>query len=134
MRGTAPREGNRTLLVAAEHMLKYPNFIRKLPARFHDAFVATRGNRAARIAFGVLAGIALIPIVFVAATALYVNFSRTNLPDLEGFIRFEPPAIGHIYDANGHVLIGLGRERRDIIRYQEIPAQPARGIQKVEPE
>jgi membrane peptidoglycan carboxypeptidase len=113
-------------------MLKCPNFIRKLPVRFHDAFVAVRGNRAARVAFRVLAGIALIPIVFVVVTAFYINFSRTNLPDLEGFIRFEPPAIGHIYDANGHVLIELGRERRDIIRYQEIPDIVREAILSVE--
>jgi len=29
--------------------------------------------------------------------------------------------MGHIYDANGHVLIELGRERREIIQYQNIP-------------
>ena len=29
--------------------------------------------------------------------------------------------MGHIYDANGQVLIEVGRERRDIIRYEEIP-------------
>ena len=73
------------------------------------------------LSFWVVAGIALIPVVFAVFTAFYVNFNRTNLPDLDGFIRFEPPAMGHIYDAKGHVLIELGRERRDIIRYEEIP-------------
>jgi len=29
--------------------------------------------------------------------------------------------MGHIYDANGHVLIELGRERREIIQYKNIP-------------
>jgi penicillin-binding protein 1A len=43
------------------------------------------------------------------------------LPDLDAFLRFEPPTIGHIYDANGHVLIELGRERREIIQYKDIP-------------
>ena len=74
----------------------------------------------------------MIPIVFAVFTAFYVNFNRTNLPDLEGFIRFEPPAIGHIYDANGHVLIELGRERRDIIQYQEIPDIVREAILSVE--
>ncbi len=97
------------------------HFIRQLPARLHKAFVAAQNNRAARVVFRVVAGIALIPVVFAVFTALYVNFNRTNLPDLEGFIRFEPPAMGHIYDAKGRVLIELGRERRDIIRYEEIP-------------
>jgi penicillin-binding protein 1A len=44
-----------------------------------------------------------------------------DLPNLDAFIRFEPPTIGHIYDANGHVLIELGRERREIIQYRNIP-------------
>ena len=102
-------------------MLNTQHFIRQFPARFHNAFVAARNNRAARVVFWVVAGIALIPVVFAIFTALYVNFNRTNLPDLEGFIRFEPSAMGHIYDAKGRVLIELGRERRDIIRYEEIP-------------
>jgi len=102
-------------------MLNTRDFIRQLPARFHKAFVAARNNRPARVVFRILAGIALIPAVFAAFTAFYVNFNRTNLPDLQGFIRFEPPAMGHIYDANGNVLIELGRERRDIIRYEDIP-------------
>jgi len=29
--------------------------------------------------------------------------------------------MGHIYDANGHVLIELGRERREIIQYRDVP-------------
>src|ERR1700674_673341 len=102
-------------------MLNTQDFIRQLPGRFHKAFVAVRYNRAARVAFRVVAGIALTPVVLAVFTAFYVNFNRTNLPGLEGFIRFEPPAIGHIYDAKGHVVIELGRERREIIRYEEIP-------------
>jgi penicillin-binding protein 1A len=102
-------------------MLNTQHFIRQFSARLHNAFVAARNNRAARVVFWVVAGIALIPLVFAVFTALYVNLNRTNLPDLEGFIRFEPPAMGHIYDAKGRVLIELGRERRDIIRYEEIP-------------
>ena len=45
----------------------------------------------------------------------------TDLPDLDAFIRFAPPTMGHIYDANGHVLIELGRERREIIQYRDVP-------------
>lgn len=85
------------------------------------AFVAVRNNRGARIAIRILSGIALVPLVFALLTAFYVNFNRANLPDLAGFIQFEPPTTGHIYDANGHVLIQLGREQREIVRYEEIP-------------
>jgi penicillin-binding protein 1A len=80
-----------------------------------------RNSTTARIFFRIVAGIALVPAVFAVFTAFYVNFNRTNLPDLDGLIRFEPPTMGHVYDANGQVLIELGRERRDIIRYEEIP-------------
>ena len=105
----------------ADRMLNTRDFIRQFPALFRKAFAAVRNNRAARIAFRVLAGIALVPLVFAIFTDFYVNFNRTNLPDLDGFIRFEPPTMGHVYDANGHVLVELGRERRDIVRYEEIP-------------
>jgi penicillin-binding protein 1A len=97
------------------------DFIRRFPARFHKAFVAVRNNRTARIACRILTGIVLLPLTFAIGTAFYVNFNRADLPDLDGFIRFEPPTMGHVYDANGHVLVELGRERRDIVRYDQIP-------------
>ena len=65
--------------------------------------------------------LAVIPIVVVLWGIFYVSYNRTNLPDLEPFLRFEPPTMGHIYDANGHILIELGRERREIIEYKDIP-------------
>ena len=102
-------------------MVNTHDFIRKFPARFRMAFVAVRNNRTARVVFRVAAGSFLVPVAFAVFTAFYVNFNRTNLPDLDGFIRFEPPTEGHVYDANGHVRIELGRERRDIMRYEQIP-------------
>jgi penicillin-binding protein 1A len=95
--------------------------IRQIPALFHKAIAAVRKNHAARLAFRVVAGIALVPVIFAVLTVLYVNLDRSDLPDLDGFIRFEPPTTGHIYDANGRVLIELGRERREIIQYGNIP-------------
>ncbi|HXN23760.1 MAG TPA: transglycosylase domain-containing protein [Candidatus Dormibacteraeota bacterium] len=65
--------------------------------------------------------LAAVTVEGVVGAAIYVNFNRTNLPDLNAFIRFEPPTMGHIYDANGHVLIELGRERREIMQYKNIP-------------
>ncbi|MFZ0645254.1 MAG: transglycosylase domain-containing protein, partial [Candidatus Acidiferrales bacterium] len=102
-------------------MLSTHDFIRQLPALLRKAFITAKNNRTARVVFRVVIGIALVPLVFGVCTAFYVNFNRTNLPDLDGFIRFEPPTMGHVYDANGHVLIELGRERRDIVRYEKIP-------------
>jgi hypothetical protein len=102
-------------------MLNTHDFIRQFPALLRKAFIAAKNNRTARVVFWVVVGIVLVPLVFGVCTAFYVNFNRTNLPDLDGFIRFEPPTMGHVYDANGHVLIELGRERRHIVRYEKIP-------------
>lgn len=102
-------------------MLHTTDLIRRAHAQFHRAFVLVWENRTARVVFRIGAGIALVPLIVALLTAFYVNFNRTDLPDLDGFIRFEPPTTGHVYDANGRVLIELGRERRDILRYEEIP-------------
>ena len=102
-------------------MLNTHDFIRQFPVLVHKAIVAMRNNRTARIVFRVVAGIALVPVIFAVFTVLYVNLDRSDLPDLDGFIRFEPPTTGHVYDANGHVLIELGKERREIIQYRDIP-------------
>jgi hypothetical protein len=42
----------------------------------------------------------------------HVYFARGGLPDLEPFVRFEPPTTGVVYDANGRVLVELAREYR----------------------
>ena len=105
----------------ADRMLNTTDLIRRARAQFHRACVIVRENRTARVVFRIVTGIALVPLIVALLTAFYVNFNRTDLPDLDGFIRFEPPTTGHVYDANGHVLIELGRERRDVLRYEEIP-------------
>ncbi len=57
-----------------------------------------------------------------AAHHLYVVYAEwTRVPDLEAFVRFEPPTIGEIKDARGEVLIELAREYRRILDYDEIP-------------
>ena len=81
------------------------------PRRFY------RRSRLLRIA----SLLAAIPVVVMLCGILYVTCNRTNVPDLDAFIRFEPPSSGHIYDTNGHVLLELGRERREIIQYNDIP-------------
>ncbi len=64
----------------------------------------------------------------------YINFNRTNLPDLDAFIRFEPPSIGRVYDANGKVLIELARERREVLQYGAIPEVVRQAILSAEDE
>ena len=62
----------------------------------------------------VLLGIALLavalPLVPAAWLVHHVYFDRTGMPDLEAFIRFEPPTTGVVRDARGTVLIELARE------------------------
>ena len=65
--------------------------------------------------------VAAVPLVLILCGIIYISYNRLDLPDLDAFIRFEPPTMGHVYDANGHVLIELGRERREIIQYKDVP-------------
>jgi len=69
-----------------------------------------------------LIGTTAVTAVLATAVFYHVYFDRNNLPDLEGFTRFEFPTIGGIYDANGHLLKEMASESREITRYEEIPA------------
>ena len=73
----------------------------------------------------VLLAVALLPVallLFPAAWLVYhVYFDRTGLPDLESFIRFEPPTTGVVRDVHGTVLIELAREYRRVVTYDEVP-------------
>jgi membrane peptidoglycan carboxypeptidase len=51
----------------------------------------------------------------------HVYFDRSGLPDLEPFIRFEPPTTGVVRDVHGQVLIELAREYRRVVTYDEVP-------------
>ena len=57
----------------------------------------------------------------LAALVHETHFDRTGLPDLSGFIRFEPPTIGAVYDSRGERLLELAHEYRRIVSYREIP-------------
>jgi penicillin-binding protein 1A len=63
----------------------------------------------------------VITVTLVAIGLYHVYFDRTNLPDIEPFTRFEFPAIGHVYDANGQPLMEMAREYRLNIKYEDIP-------------
>jgi penicillin-binding protein 1A len=71
----------------------------------------------AALAGAVLVGLALT----VVGTLYHIYFNRQNLPDAGPFMRFEFPAVGHVYDANGQALIELAREYRAITQYADIP-------------
>jgi penicillin-binding protein 1A len=63
----------------------------------------------------------LLPLLAAAGLFHHVYFDRSGLPELEPFIRFEPPTIGAVYDARGNVLIELAREHRRVVTYDEVP-------------
>lgn len=66
----------------------------------------------------VLAALVLIPAGWLG---YHIYFDRSRLPDLDAFIRFEPPTTGTIYDAHGRVMIELAREYRRVVTYDEVP-------------
>jgi penicillin-binding protein 1A len=102
-------------------MHKIQLLFRRFPGAFHRLFPGLwrvyKKSRLLRIA----SVAAAVPLVLILCGIIYISYNRVDLPDLDAFIRFEPPTIGHIYDANGHVLIELGTERREIIQYKDVP-------------
>ena len=75
------------------------------------------GRRAVRLAAATL----VLLVLLAAGPVHHVYFDRSGLPDLESFLRFEPPTIGEIYDDRGRVLIELAREYRRVVSYDEVP-------------
>jgi penicillin-binding protein 1A len=65
---------------------------------------------------------AALASVLAAGVFYHIYFDRSNLPDLEGFMRFEFPTTGHIYDTNGQPLKEMAAESRQITHYNGIPA------------
>jgi len=69
----------------------------------------------------VLAVLVILPLALALGVAHRVYFDRSGAPDLEAFIRFDPPAIGEVADSRGKVLIELAREYRRVVSYDEVP-------------
>jgi penicillin-binding protein 1A len=63
----------------------------------------------------------VVGLLLASALVHHLYFDRSGLPDLESFIRFEPPATGTIFDDRGTVLIELAREYRRVVPYEEVP-------------
>jgi hypothetical protein len=88
--------------------------------------VAARGIRSSRYnklrrhssVAGFFICIALLTVSLVAIYHVYLD--RTNLPDLEPFVSFNFPTIGHVYDINDQPLVELATEYRWISKYEEI--------------
>jgi penicillin-binding protein 1A len=107
---------------------------RRFPWRFLLSLKAVWTNSKCRRLLQVAAAIAAFPLVTAILVLFYINLGRSDLPDLDAFIRFEPPTIGHVYDARGQVLIQLARERRQVIQYKEIPEVVRQAILSAEDE
>ena len=80
-----------------------------------------RQTRWQRSAVGLLLITTLITVTVAGIGFYHIFLDRTNLPDLEPFLRFDFPTIGHVYDINGQLLIEMATEHRWISRYEEIP-------------
>ena len=79
---------------------------------------AAWSRRSVRVAAATLTALVVLPPTWAV---YHVYFDRSGLPDLEPFLRFEPPRIGEVYDARGKVLIELAREYRRVVSYDEVP-------------
>ena len=75
-------------------------------------------RRAVRVACPIVAILLALP---PGALVRHVYFDRSGLPELEPFIRFQPPETGQILDARGEVVVELAREYRRVVTYDEVP-------------
>src|ERR1700681_1538464 len=71
---------------------------------------AIRSSRYAKLnwrtsATGLLLCTTTITVTLVAIGLYHVYLDRTNLPDLEPFVRFDFPTIGHVYDIHDQPLM-----------------------------
>jgi penicillin-binding protein 1A len=74
------------------------------------------------VAFRLLAPPAAALLAVAGLGVRHVYFDRSDVPDLERFVRFEAPTVGAIEDSRGELLVELAREYRHVLRYQDLPA------------
>ena len=117
------KPGSSTILPA--DVAPFPEDVNRWARRVQSAgaFVADRlrsgwSRRSVRLA---VVFAALVPLLAATGIVRSVYFDRSGLPDLDAFIRFEPPTTGEVYDAQGKVLIQLAREYRQVVSYDEVP-------------
>lgn len=88
------------------------------------AEIAARWTRRHRRALLLL--VAIVPLVLILVPVTWVichiYFDRSDVPDLEAFLRFRPPTTGAIHDVRGEVLIELAHEYRRVVDFEEVPA------------
>ncbi|MBI4158108.1 MAG: transglycosylase domain-containing protein [Candidatus Yanofskybacteria bacterium] len=63
----------------------------------------------------------LVLLTHIGLIAYYVVYDRNNMPDINILIKFEPPAIGTIYDEEGNTIMNLANEFRWTVKPEKIP-------------
>lgn len=74
-----------------------------------------------RLAVGVPAGAAALALILTGAVLRHVQVDRDKLPSIAPFLRFEPPTIGPVFDADGELVIELAKEYRRLLSYPDLP-------------
>lgn len=86
---------------------------------------ASPGHRPLRLRRAVLLLAMILPLGLALSSAAWlvhhVYLDRAGLPDLEAFLRFQPPTTGVVRDAHGKVLIEVAREYRKVVTFDEVP-------------
>jgi penicillin-binding protein 1A len=85
-------------------------------------------RRSRRVGLHALTAAAVTLAMITVPLLSYVYADREHLPDLEPFLRFEPPGIGRIEDDAGTPLIELAREYRRVVTCRELPPLVRRAI------
>ena len=113
-------EASPAQLAEAAHSRRRALFARLRVAHLLAARLkVTRRRRVALVAFA-LAPVALL--LFLGSWLVHrVYFDRSDLPDLEAFIRFELPTTGVVRDVQGRVLIEVAHEYRRVVTYDQVP-------------
>lgn len=78
-------------------------------------------TRFRRLALQLASAATLAAFAAALPVLAYVYTDRDILPDLSRFLRFEPPSIGRIEDADGRPLVELAREYRRVVTYSGLP-------------
>jgi penicillin-binding protein 1A len=94
-----------------------------VPRRLARRFVAKPGSK--RWRYALLIAASLVPLCLllspVAWLVHHVYFDRSDVPNLDAFVRFEIPSTGVVRDRNGKVLIEVAREYRKVVTYDQVP-------------
>jgi penicillin-binding protein 1A len=115
---TVAARGRAVVAVVRTGLLTLARGLRRALLPVARAASAVGRYRAVRIA---LAGASALVLTTSSALAYRIYFDRRELPNLEAFIRFEPPTTGVIYELSGGSLIEVAHEYRRVVSYEQVP-------------